>query len=148
MSHPEVLYDLEIPSYLTDLLKQENIDITYWGKFKRRPKFSKKEKFICVFEGTEEFKLVHFMFKNEVRAGTDKELRLEDTPLDFFTDESLKDRKVVLTARLKRGDCLYIPAFYWYQSQSIPEHENDIYPRVSFITINFKAHSVLTDLLV
>ena len=69
MSKPEVVNDIEVPLYFKEVLKQEQIYITYWGSFKRRPTFNWKEKLICVFEGTEEFRLVNFIYKKDILVG-------------------------------------------------------------------------------
>ena len=74
MSNPEVIQDIEVPSYFSRLFKQEQITLTFWGKFKRRPRFTRQEKLVCVFEGREEFRMVHFMFKDNIQVGEVDEL--------------------------------------------------------------------------
>lgn len=49
-------------------------------------------------------------------------------------------KKNILKAELKKGDCLYIPAFYWTQSQSVSDQS-------IFLSFGYESHSRLVDLL-
>ena len=46
----------------------------------------------------------------------------------------------ILKATLEQGDCIYIPAFYWYQSKTLGEQS-------MLFTFGYESHSKLVDLL-
>ena len=87
MSKPEILNDIDIPYYMNDVLETDSYKLTYWGKFKRKTKFSMHEKLACVFEGTEEFRLVSFQNSKAVQvAGYDRKTKEYKADRDLFND--------------------------------------------------------------
>lgn len=142
------------------MLEQTSIKLTYWGKFKRLPKFTREEKLICQFEGTEEYRLLAFQNalkfsqRHQCSRGLNglRDCMFVDEPLfDMFSgieQENSSLEPVVQRVVLKKGDCLFVPAFSWIQSRSLPEHELDVYPRTGFVSVNFRAHSVLASQIV
>ena len=103
---------------------------------------------MCLVEGEEEFKLVSAVFKQNLYSGVYDDLLPSEIPedIDFFNVN--KDKypllaqieKHILATKLKKGDCLYVPAFYWVQTRSHSEQS-------MFLTFGYESHSRLTDLL-
>jgi hypothetical protein len=113
ISKPEILHDIDIPYFIQDLLDLQSYKLTFWGKFKRKPRFALNEKLVCVFEGTEEFRIVSFLDTQDLEViGT----KIENLHInkDFFNDEF--EDGVIKSAVIKKGNCLFIPAFSWFQS--------------------------------
>ena len=74
-------------------------------------------------KGTEQFKLVSPIYRQNIYVGAFEELKKDETPLDFF-DVNYKAYPfakdvVFLDATLYPGDCLYVPAFFYYQSKTL-----------------------------
>jgi Cupin-like domain len=74
------------------------------------------------------------------------ELDPRETPLDFFKPVNLTRYPLfaevkLLTAELKAGECIFIPAFYWVQTQT---KGSDSTVMMNF---EFNSHSELLNLL-
>jgi len=51
------------PSFLTKILKNRIIALTMWQDYLRKPEFKEKERYFCVIDGVESFKMVSPVFK-------------------------------------------------------------------------------------
>jgi hypothetical protein len=81
---------------------------------------------MCVLEGSEEFRLISSVFKQNLYSGVYDDIAPTEIPDDinlFAVDgdkypllEQVSD--FILKTRVDKGDCIYIPAYYWFQSQS------------------------------
>lgn len=84
------------------------------------------EQFICVLKGKETFRTVSPIFRPNIYAGIGfTGIKSGDSPLDFFDPrmETWASTKVINfnEVTLSRGDCMYIPAYFYVQSRT----END-----------------------
>lgn len=86
------------------------------------------EQHICVLKGHEEFVIVSPIFRQNLYVGALEELDPTDTPLDFFNpDIKLYPfaREVnFLYAKLKAGDCMFVPAYFYVQSRTLGTNED------------------------
>jgi hypothetical protein len=70
-----------------------------------------------VLKGQEEFALVSPIFRQNIYVGALEELDPSETPIDFFSPDFkvypfAKEVKF-LYVKLKAGDCVYVPAYYY-----------------------------------
>ena len=64
-----------------------------------------------------------------------------ETPSDLF--ENKVNESVIQTSVLNQGDCLYIPAFHWFQSENTSSNPEEEYYKSGHLTFNFKVASEL-----
>ena len=69
-------------------------------------------------KGNEKFRMVSPIYRQNIYVGAFEELTLDQTPIDFFdpdyeTFPFVRDVKF-LDVILNEGDCLYIPAYFYY----------------------------------
>mmetsp|Transcript_981 Transcript_981/g.1762 ORF Transcript_981/g.1762 Transcript_981/m.1762 type:complete len:115 (+) Transcript_981:942-1286(+) len=97
------------------------------------------------------------IFKHNIYAGVYDDLGPLDTPINFFeTDPALISKyqlmklSDVYESLLTAGDCLFIPAYYWFQSSTEPVVENIAQgsPESLFLTFEFEASSEMVDHLI
>lgn len=55
-----------------------------WSEFNRRPKFNLKERYVCVVGGTEKFRMVNAIFKQNMYSGVFESLSPLETPINLF----------------------------------------------------------------
>ena len=110
-------------------IKRDFITLTFWGNFRRKPKFNWNEKIVCMMRGQETFRMVSFIYKQEFHSGVKKSLNPQDIPIDLF-DEDMKDhdKKMIYEVVINPGDCLYTPSLHWYQSKTTTSDPQDYYP--------------------
>lgn len=104
-----------------------------------------KERYFCVLRGEEEFRFVSPIYKQAIYSGILEELPPTDTPLDFFrptnsTKFPLFEQAKVFKSIVLEGDCLFVPAYYWVQSQT----RSDASMLISF---EYESHSEMITLL-
>ena len=67
-----------------------------------------------------------------------------ETPVNFFEPDyekfPLMKNAVILEAKLEAGDCIYIPAFYYIQSETVVGESK-------FVTSEYAAHSQIVDMV-
>lgn len=92
-----------------------------WSEFIRKPTFNLKERVICSIVGSERFRLVSAVFKQNMYSGVFEELDPLDTPINLFETDPAKIKRYslmkldyIFEAELKAGGCLYVPSYYWY----------------------------------
>ena len=112
-----MIQNYKTPSLLNQILRQRNKLWTQWTDFERKPKKAIYEQHICVLKGHEEFVIVSPIFRQNLYVGALEELDPTDTPLDFFNPDYrqfpfAKDVNF-LHAKLKAGDCMYVPAYFY-----------------------------------
>ena len=66
------------------LLQHRQTLYTQWKDFKRKPLYEVHESHICVLKGTEEFKMVSPIFREQIYAGVDESINEMEVPVDFF----------------------------------------------------------------
>jgi hypothetical protein len=76
-----------LPQYIADTLSLEKIGITLWDTFHRHPKFNHKERIICMVSGSERFRLVSAIFKQNMYSGLFDDLDPEWTPINLFESD-------------------------------------------------------------
>ena len=100
------------------------------------------ETYSCVTQGTELYKLISPVFKQNVYSGVRPELKPFVSPVDLFypnMTENLEtfpllNSTMVYEVTLEAGDCLFIPAFYWIQGHT-PKNETN--PNTLIIDFDF-----------
>ena len=76
-----------MPYFLSSFLEPETITLTLWAKFKRKIKFNLHEKYLCLIEGHETFRIVNFTNKQHMKIGMKDDIPYYDSPLDMFADD-------------------------------------------------------------
>jgi len=128
----------------------QKTELTIWPQFERKPEQDNNENYVCVIAGQEEFRLISGVFKQNLYSGVYQDLKPSALPIDMnlfdivedkypLTKEILDDG-YILTATLKTGDCLYVPAFYYSQSRTLSEES-------IMLHFTYPPSSVLSDLL-
>lgn len=89
------------------------------------------------------------IFKQNLYSGVYQDLNPRTIPEDmdlFHVNgnkypllQELEDDGLILKAIIKKGDCLYIPAFYYEQSQTVTKES-------TMLTFTYESASRLTDL--
>jgi len=96
--------------------------MTIWPNFIRHPGYKLEEQVVCVVVGQETFKIVGPAYKQHIYSGVFEKYDPDISPVDFFRDNlehfPLVKAAKMYTVVLNPGDCLYIPSFWWSQSQS------------------------------
>lgn len=88
-------------------------------------------------------------------SGVYEDLDPLDTPINLFeTDvEQIKKYRLmkigdVYQAEMEKGGCLYIPAYYWFQSETYAAPEAEESGVSSFITFEYEASSLIVQQLI
>ena len=84
------------------------------------------------------------MYKEEMYSGVNYNWSPEYIPVDLFSEKGQFQHKIVSEARIKQGDCIYIPSLHWFQSQTTGEEE---YPESALLIFDFEASSELSNLV-
>lgn len=139
-----LLNDFAKPHYISKLLRNRLTGITIWRDFAREPEFKDRERLICVIDGTEEFRMVSPIYKQNIYSGVFEELQPTKTPVNFFhanlIDHPLFEEANLLTVQVHKGGCVFVPAYYWMQSQTISTES-------TLLTFEYESHSELVTLL-
>ena len=115
--------DFKLP-FLQKFLNYQGFGLSYWEKFERVPHMSDHERFVCVLDGVEEFKIVSPAFRQNLYSGVYDDLHPTALPDDitFFKIDAVKYPLMneisehILSTKIGKGDCLYIPALHWTHS--------------------------------
>ena len=59
----QLMNDIQLPFFMNEFLRLNKIGLTIWESFKRRPKFNKKERLVCLMHGNERVRMVSAIFK-------------------------------------------------------------------------------------
>ena len=120
--------DYKLPP-LQDFLNYQGYGLTIWEKFDRVPNLQAKERFTCVLDGVEDYRLVSPAFRQNLYTGVYDDLHPTDLPDDitFFEIDAekyplmdeIKDQ--ILFTKLEKGDCVYIPSLYWVHSRTLTD---------------------------
>ena len=58
-----LLADFVKPTYIAKLLRNRLTGMTIWSDFNREPEWKDRERFACVIDGIEEFRMVSPIYK-------------------------------------------------------------------------------------
>ena len=61
--------DIIKPEFITKVLRNRHTGLTIWMNFPRKPEYKERERYFCVLDGTEEFRLVSPTYKQEIYSG-------------------------------------------------------------------------------
>lgn len=131
-----------------EFLRLRERSITIWTDFTRRPRKLINESYICVLKGEEQLRMVSPIFRKNIYVGVfeGKNLRPDQTPLNFFDIDKEKypytTQVSFLDVTLRPGDCVYVPAFYYVQSKTTYERDNQ---ESIIVHQTYAPHSVLVD---
>jgi hypothetical protein len=118
---PKLRSDYSFP-WLHKFLRLQKTTLSIWPPIEHKPKQVQGETFMCLLDGQESFRLVSSVFKQNLYSGVYDDLPPTEIPEDidlFAVNEAkyplLKQVEThILKATLNGGDCIYIPAYYWY----------------------------------
>ena len=127
--YDKIMYNGQIGNNaLSEILRQRNTLYTNWADFNRRPKKLVHEQYICVLKGQENYKLVSPIFRKNIYVGVLEKFKQHETPMDFFTWNPRKWRLArqakFIDVTLNAGDCMYVPAYYYIQSHTTYQADN------------------------
>jgi hypothetical protein len=139
--------DYEMP-LLHKFLRLQKTSLSIWPPIQHVTKSVLGETFMCVLDGSEEFRLMSPVFKQNLYSGVYDDLKPTDVPQDINLFHVNKDKypllaeaePYILKAWLQAGDCIYIPAYYFMQTSTKSEQS-------IILTFGYESHSKLTDLL-
>ena len=134
---------------MTHIMAPIDRRFTQWRSFdNRRARRLNYEQHICVFSGAEEFRLVSPIYKKNLYVNVFEQYHPEETPVDFFDP---RPRKYPLTryinwlnTTLEAGDCMYVPAYYYVQSQTVGKGIRD---ETIMMAEQYESHSKYIDLI-
>jgi len=141
----KLLKDIVVPSFYQDVAQMENLVLYQGAHFLDKPHYEKQEQIMCAIDGTLSVVLVPHVNRQEVYSG-----QLDDS---IFKDPSLKDSEQTNVApvnffipnlekfplfrsatrnqvNLEAGDCVFIPAYYFYHVQGMHMDLNQFFPKI------------------
>lgn len=143
--------DYEVPEFISKTLKLEDSYLSYYhednnDELKGFPKQHSSEIYACVTQGMEVYRLVSPIFKQNMYSGVREELKPNVSPVDLFhknVEENLITFPLLKQIELHEvvlspGQCLFIPAWWWTQSQTISGKNDTL-----IIDMEFISHSQL-----
>ena len=138
---PLLAEDFEKP-LLHEFVQYEGFGLSLWGPFDRKPKTSANEHWICVLDGSEEFRIVSPVYRQNIYSGVLDHLHPAMLPKDitFFDIDAEKYPLMaeiedhILTSTLEKGDCIYVPSLHWIESRTLTEE-------AMLVTFTFKPAS-------
>ncbi|CDW72951.1 UNKNOWN [Stylonychia lemnae] len=161
--------DVENPSFMKDINNFYKVELIQGTQYVQQPKYDKDEQILCQVDGVLQIKLIPHVYRQELYTGKDRvimdteaekkvvirvdKLNEQCSPVNFFEpdDESyplFQDIDKKYTVLLHEGDCLYIPAFYYYQfiakTQQQPEAKG-LKPSSISVSLKYHGNSVLLD---
>ena len=119
----ELNKDLVLPPIMEDLFDISKV--TYWHGFGTltRPHTDAMENMMCMFEGYKNFSIAASEARPWIYAGT-QGYPDNYSPLEFVKPDHekypLSVNATIKTIHIAKGDCAYIPAYYWHQVASGP----------------------------
>ena len=150
--NPRLLSDIQTPAFLQKYLRLQKVGLTIWGEFQRKPTFNHKERYVCVVHGGEKFRLVNAIFKQNMYSGVFDNLDPLETPVNLFeTNQTQIDRyqlmrvRDVFEATVPAGGCVYVPAYYWWQTQTTSPTTAPGTGESVLVTFEFESSSQLVD---
>ena len=66
----QLLQDVMLPSFYSDIVELEGIEITQGSHFIDKPHYQKKEQFVCLIEGFMDIWLVPQLYRQELYTGS------------------------------------------------------------------------------
>jgi hypothetical protein len=92
----------------------------------RKPKQDEGEMLHCVVDGKEHYKLMSPVFKQNLYSGVYDDLHPRALPGDLSLfdvnpekyPQTANVQDYILDVTVEKGDCLYIPALYYFQSET------------------------------
>ena len=115
----KLLEDLELPSFYSDIAELEGFEIYQGTHFIDKSHYNKKEQILCLIDGHADVINVSPFYRQEIYVQPPFS---QDSPVSFFQPDlklfpdfnhARKDQ-----IRLEKGDCLFVPAFNFYQVQA------------------------------
>lgn len=144
-----LLDDIVRPSFIQKVLRSRFTGLTITPTTTgRKPEVKDRERYYCVVKGKEEYRLVSPVYKQNIYSGVLEQLSPNESPLDFFdmtlnaTQYPLFQEAKVLSVVLSAGQCLFIPTFYWVQSQTLTGDAHTV-----SVQFEYESHSELLNLL-
>jgi len=139
----KIIGDIDLPEFYHDISELEGIELIQGSHFIDRPHYDKKEQIMCAIDGQLDIVLVPHINRQEVYAG---ESLLESpydnsqsggesgfdqmsvSPVNFFMPKKKiyphfqgATRELI---NLEKGDCIFVPAFYFHQYQAFHLAQN------------------------
>ena len=125
----ELRDDYQKPDILDTILRHQATKLTSWPAFERKVLQDDGERVFCSIQGSMRIALVSPVFQQNLYNGVFDDLDPEDVPheIDLFHMEELFEEyplleeanEYILTGEINKGDCLYVPALFWMQTENI-----------------------------
>jgi hypothetical protein len=143
----EWVFNKNEPNLIDQMLQPRGLTYTQWSNFKRKPRKIITEQMICVLKGSEHFKLVSPIYRQNIYVGRFENMRQDTSPIDFFQPNFKKfpfaEQARFLDVVVSAGDCLYVPAYFYVQSETVSgEGQESI-----LVTKQYSPHSQFVDMI-
>ena len=110
------------------------------------------ESLYCVLEGTEQFRVVSPIFRDNLYVGHFENWPPHEATFSFFGERKdslyLASNAKYLDATLEKGDCLYVPAYFYVETKTLSKGNGIEGLGVSIIVNHqYASHSQLVDMV-
>ena len=124
--------DIIYPEFYHEYGEFEGLEFTMGQFFMDNAHYDRKDQIMCSIDGTVNYALVPHVYRQEMMPGTSTtyhheikghqmqvHLDINESPINLFKPDfeafpSVKHVNHFYWGKLAAGDCLYIPAFYFY----------------------------------
>lgn len=127
-----LIKDVEFPKFYEQIGTYLGMEFTQASVFIERAHYSKNDQFVCLIDGSATVKLVPHIYWNEMYLGEQinkwdpqtnslfaQAILPSESPINLFKIQmkeypNFKYVNQMYTENLAPGDCIYMPAFYFY----------------------------------
>lgn len=106
------------------------------------------ESLYCVMEGTEQYRIVSPIFRDNLYVGHFENWPPHEATYSLFGDRKkellLSSNVKYFDATLEKGDCLYVPAYFYAESKTLSKDGKGI---SIIINHQYTSHSKLVDMV-
>eukprot|EP00347_Sterkiella_histriomuscorum_P004339 403360825 len=134
-----LIKEIALPNFYEDISDIQSLELIQGKIVVNSAHYEKQEQFLCAIDGIIQLKMIPHIYKQEVYAGKDKlivdpdaaavskekepakiHLDPNQSPIDFFSPDienypNFEEIERKYTVLLHEGDCVFIPAYYFYQ---------------------------------
>ena len=134
--------DIIVPDFYDVIADVKSVDFYQGSHFVTKPHYDRQEQMMCAIDGRLSVMLVPHIYRQEVYADDlkdsiyfDKKLLSKDQPnvaaVNFFMPNLEKypffDNVQKFSVQLAKGDCVFIPAYYFHQIQGFGKMRNGLF---------------------
>ena len=158
----ELETDIIYPEFYHEYGEFDSMEVTMGQFFLDNVHYDRTDQILCTVDGSLNVALVPHVFRQEMMPGTTTsyhheikghemivDLDINESPINLFAPDFVKFPSAAhidpfYHEELFPGDCIYIPAFYFYQVAGWAEAQTlrgDLRPAAISVSFKYKAHS-------